>query len=292
MITDKAEQKPPEPIRLPDAPQTEPRREDVVTISQSTIYYFAIAVVFFAAGFLIAWITFSTTNSATNAQDLRSAAASGAREAVQTEVAGLQATTVALTSQLIRAQGAAVQPTAAPPTPVNIEVGTSPAWGPENAKVTIVEYTDLQCPFCARFYTDTYPLIKEQYGDRIRFVFKHFPLTSIHPDAERAALASECAREQGKFWEFHDAAYKQQNNLSRAGLINIAQGIGVANQEQFAQCLDSEKYIATVTADYNEALGMGLTGTPTFFINGLPLVGAQPYSVFKAAIDQALAAAN
>jgi protein-disulfide isomerase len=281
-----------EPIRLPGSPSDEPRREDVVQISQSTILYFVVAVVFFAAGFVIAWITFATTAASTNAQDLKSAAASGAREAVQTEVAGLQATTVGLVSRALQGQNQGAQAPSVPQTPVAIAIGNSPVWGSENAKVTIIEYSDFQCPYCARFFNDTYGLIKEQYGDKIRFVYKHFPLTNIHPDAERAAIASECAREQGKFWEFHDIAYVRQSNLSREGLINIAASAGVANADQFTQCLDSQKYISTVTADYNEAITLGLTGTPTFFVNGVALVGAQPFQVFKATIDRAVASAG
>jgi protein-disulfide isomerase len=277
-----------EPLKLPTAPEPDPRREDVVTISQSTIYYFVIGVVFFIAGFIVAWVTFSATSGGANAQEVRVAAAAGAREAVQTEVGQLQSTTVASVVQAVGA-GGAPRATALPPTPAAIEVADSPGWGPEDASVTIVEYSDFECPYCSRYFRETYPLLKQQYGDKVRYVFKHFPLTNIHPNAERAGLASECAREQGKFWEFHDVAFANQTSLSREGLIRLAAQAGVPNAEQFTQCLDTAKYASVIQADFNEGIGLNITGTPTFFINGLPLVGAQPFQTFKATIDRALA---
>jgi protein-disulfide isomerase len=273
-------------IQLPEPPAEEPRRDEAVVISQATFFYFLIAVVFFAAGFIVAWVTYSTTAGASAARELRSAAADGAREAVQTEMPGLQATTIALLGSSATVD-TGPQPTALPPTPVSIDVSNSPAWGSENAKVTIVEYSDFQCSFCERFFQLTYPQLKQQYGDKIRFVYKNFPFLTL--DSEPAAIASVCAQEQGKFWEFHDALFSDQHTRGRDAYVKFATDAKIPNITQFTQCIDSSKYAATVQADSAQGQGFGVTGTPTFFINGVALVGAQPFDVFKANIDRILA---
>lgn len=260
--------------------KTEPSRDDSIVITQNTLYYFGIAVVFFVAGFLVAWVIFSSSGGTLSAAEIRNAASEGARAAVQAELAAL------------RLNAGGTQPTPTVPTRVEVELGNSPAWGPEDAKVTIVEFSDFECSFCARFYRDTYRTLKERYQDRVRFVYKHFPLSVIHPNAERAAVASECAHEQGKFWEYHDLLFENQRNLSQEALIGYARQAGVPNLEQFTECLTSKKYLSTVIADLQQGERLSVQGTPTFFINGLPLVGAQPYTTFERAIEQALAAAN
>ncbi len=232
--------------------------------------------------------------------EIKNAAADGAREAFQTEIPALQATTAAQVGQIVGTEVAKalasqagvppVAPTETPIMPVKIDLGNSPAWGDPNAKVTIVEYSDFQCVFCERFFTQTYPQIKQDYGDRILFVFKHFPIASIHPDAERAANAAECAHEQGKFWEYHDTLYSNQNDLSRDALIKYATTAGIPDIAQFTQCVDSSKYAAVVQADEAQGISIGVNGTPSFFINGVLLVGAQPYAAFKTALDRAFGA--
>ncbi|PJF35481.1 MAG: hypothetical protein CUN49_10370 [Candidatus Thermofonsia Clade 1 bacterium] len=260
-------------------------RDDTIVITQNTLYYFGIAVVFFVAGFIVAWAVLTSGGSNMSAAELRNAASEGARAAVQAELALLR-------NELSNLVAGGAQPTPTAPTRVEVELGNSPAWGPEDAKVVVVEYSDFECSFCARFYRETYGTLKERYGDRVRFVFKHFPISFIHPNAERAALAAECANEQDKFWEYHDKLFENQQNLSQNALISYAQQVGVPNIEQFTECLTTQKYLSTVTADLQQGERYGVQGTPTFFINGLPLVGAQPYSVFERAIEQALAAAN
>jgi protein-disulfide isomerase len=234
--------------------------------------------------------------------EIKNAAADGAREAVQTEIPALQATTVVQVGQIVGTEVAkalanqagipAIMPTETPVVPVKIDLGNSPVWGNPDAKVTIVEYSDFQCIFCEQFFTQTYPQIKQDYGDRILFVFKHFPIASIHPDAERAANAAECAHEQGKFWEYHDTLFSNQDDLSRAALIKDATTAGITDMTTFTQCVDSGKYAATVQADEAQGISIGVNGTPSFFINGMALVGAQPYAVFKSALDRAFSAAG
>ncbi len=264
----------------------EPNRDDAIVINQNTLYYFGIAVIFFIAGFAVAWVVFSSSGGNVNAADIRNAASEGARAAVQAELAALRNDLGNLNL------GAAAQPTAVPLTAVDVELGNSPAWGPVDAKVTIVEYSDFECSFCARFYRDTYHTLKARYGDQVRFVFKHYPISFIHPNAERAAVAAECANEQGKFWEYHDILFENQSNLTQSALIAYARQVEVPNIDEFTACLTTEKYLSTVLADAQQGERYGVTGTPTFFINGLPLVGAHPYSTFERAIEQALAAAN
>jgi protein-disulfide isomerase len=185
----------------------------------------------------------------------------------------------------------------ATPKPVTIDAGDNPAKGPADAKVTIVEFSDFQCPYCARFTTETLPQILTNYGDKIRFVFMNFPLTSIHENAQKAAEAGECANEQGAFWQFHDIMFQNQSALTVDNLKSYAAQLNL-DTAKFNDCLDSGRMADAVTADMavaeTAATDAGLTrfGTPAFFINGNNLAGAQPYDVFKAAIDAALAAAQ
>jgi protein-disulfide isomerase len=282
---DKPENKPantsPAPIRLPAARSDEPGSGDVIVINQTTVYYFVIAVLFFIAGFAVAWITFSTTidsKFASVRDQVITAASSAAGESVATAMAGIGAGGSAV----------AVQPTSTPVPRQNVSVGQGASWGPANAKVTIVEFSDFQCPFCEMFYSDTYQLIRKQYGDKVRFVYRQFPISSLHPYALGAALASECALEQGKFWEYHDALFSNQSNLTKEALLKYADQAKVPDTKQFASCLDSQKYLSKIQADLQEGAGYSVQGTPTFFINGNILVGAQPFANFAAAIDSEL----
>jgi protein-disulfide isomerase len=185
----------------------------------------------------------------------------------------------------------------ATPKPVTIDVGDNPAKGPADAKVTIVEFSDFQCPYCARFVQETMPQILSNYGDKIRFVFMNFPLSQIHENAEKAAEAGECANEQGAFWQFHDIMFQNQSALTVDNLKSYAAQLNL-DTAKFNECLDSGKMADPVAADMavaeKAAQDAGLTrfGTPAFFINGNNLAGAQPYDVFKVAIDAALAAAQ
>jgi protein-disulfide isomerase len=279
MSEEKPESGSPAPIRLPDARSDEPNPGDVIVISQTTVYYFVIAVLFFIAGFAVAWVTFTTTTDAkfANLHDqVITAASSAARESVATAIAG------------VAGSGVAIQPSPTPVPRQNVSVGQGAAWGPTDAKVTVVEFSDFQCPYCEVFYSDTYQLLRQQYGDKIRFVYRHFPLTTIHPYALGAALASECANEQGKFWEYHDALFSNQSNLTKDALLQYADKVKVPDTKQFAQCLDSQKYLDKIKNDLKEGAGYSVGGTPTFFINGNMLIGAQPYAAFAAAIDSEL----
>jgi protein-disulfide isomerase len=185
----------------------------------------------------------------------------------------------------------------ATPKPVTIDADDNPAKGPADAKVTIVEFSDFQCPYCGRFVQETLPQILSNYGDKIRFVFMNFPLTSLHENAQKAAEAGECANEQGAFWQLHDIMFQNQSALTVDNLKSYAAQLNL-DTAKFNECLDSGKMADPVAADQavaeKAATDAGLTrfGTPAFFINGISLQGAQPYDKFKAEIDTALAAAQ
>ncbi|NTX07986.1 thioredoxin domain-containing protein [Myxococcus sp. CA040A] len=163
------------------------------------------------------------------------------------------------------------------------------AFGPATAKVTIVEWSDFECPFCSRA-GPTLAQIKKDYPKDVRVVFRHQPLP-FHANAKLAAEASEAANEQGRFWEFHDKLFANQKALDRASLEKYAQELGL-NVAKFKAALDSGKYKAKVEADSAAGTAVGASGTPTFFVNGRELVGAQPFDAFKRLIDEEIAKAD
>jgi len=169
----------------------------------------------------------------------------------------------------------------------NISGDDDPARGPENAPVTIVEFSDFQCPFCKAFLAQTLPLILANYGERIRFVYRDFPIPTIHPQAIQAAEAAQCAFEQGRFWEYHDRLFQNQSTLDASSLKVHAKALGL-DGSKFNQCLDSGKYAGEVQKDLEDGRSYGVTGTPTFFINGRKILGAQPYPTFQRVIEEEL----
>jgi protein-disulfide isomerase len=161
------------------------------------------------------------------------------------------------------------------------------ARGPKDAPVTIIEFSDFQCPFCKNA-TTTVKQVLDKYPDKVRLVFRDYPLASIHPLAPKAHEAARCAADQGKFWEYHDVLFERSPKLSPQELKQYAQDLKL-DEAAFAQCLDSGKYTAEVEKDTQEGMGLGLTGTPSFYINGRQLVGAQPITAFQKIIDAELA---
>ncbi len=141
-----------------------------------------------------------------------------------------------------------------------------PFKGGAEATVVVEEFSDFQCPAC-KAAQDTVKQIVNEYGDRIKLEFKHFPLTTIHPQAFRAALASECANDQGKFWEYHDLLFMNQPSFSPSELVSYAEGLGL-NTESFSACLDSRAKNDVVRADMDEGKSRQINATPTFFVNG------------------------
>jgi len=181
-----------------------------------------------------------------------------------------------------------------PAAKVTVSNGHLPVLGNDSAKVTIVEWADGRCPFCNQFYKNTLPQIKQDYIDtgKAKLYFRHYAF--LGPASVTAANAMECANEQGKFWIMHNYFYDHQPDESDTSmyttdkLTSIATDLGV-NADQFKSCLDGKKYQNNVDADLADGQKAGVNGTPTFFVNGTSLVGAQPYSAFKTIIDQELA---
>jgi protein-disulfide isomerase len=170
--------------------------------------------------------------------------------------------------------------------PIRSEVAaTGPAHGPATAPVTIVEFSDFQCPYCGRLIP-TLEQVKAKYGDKIRIVFRQFPLP-MHPNAQKAAEASLCANEQGKFWEMHDVMFKNQQELAVDSLKSKAAALGL-KAEEFNSCLDSGKYVAQIQSDVKDGNAVGVNGTPAMFINGRFLNGAVPIEQISSIIDDEL----
>jgi len=168
-----------------------------------------------------------------------------------------------------------------------------PTKGSDTAPVIIIEFSDFQCPYCGRFYSQTLSEIEKNYVDtgKVQMVFRDFPL-SFHQQAKPAAMAAECANEQGKFWEMHDKLFENQTVLSEASMKQWAGELGL-NTATFNSCFDSAKYSSEIDSDMADGSSAGITGTPGFLIgtrDGAPKIvsGAQPYSVFQAEIDALL----
>lgn len=157
--------------------------------------------------------------------------------------------------------------------------------GSATAKVSIVAFSDFQCPFCSRAEA-TIEQVVARYGDRVRLVYRDFPL-DIHPNADRAAQAAECARSQGKYWEMNRAMFADASKLSEADLVETAGRIGL-DADAFRKCLDSNASETPVRKDVEAGRSLGITGTPTFFINGIMIVGARELQVFTDVIDDEL----
>ena len=179
----------------------------------------------------------------------------------------------------------------------SIAVRVANVLGKADAPVTLVEYSDFQCPYCLRHFSETQSRLVAEYVNtgKVKLVFKNFPIPELHPQAFQAAVAAECAAEQGKFWVYHDTLFQRLGartvDYTPAGLTGYAVGFQL-DRDKFDACLRDDKITARINADRQEGNRLGVRGTPTFFVNGQQLVGAQPYEAFKAAIDAALAGRN
>jgi protein-disulfide isomerase len=173
--------------------------------------------------------------------------------------------------------------------PPRAEVATQgfPSLGPQDAPITIVEFSDFQCPYC-RKAEDSLKAVRQKYGDKVRLVYRDFPLDKLHPNAQKAAEAGNCAADQGKFWQYHDALFADPSKLGPNDLKATAAKVGI-NGSEFSQCLDGSKYAGKVSSDAAAGNDLGVQGTPTFFINGRSLNGAASPQAFDGIIDEELA---
>jgi len=196
-------------------------------------------------------------------------------------------------SQALRPQGPAAPPAPRPPPPAQAAKvpvrADDPAKGPPVAKVTVVEFSDFQCPFCSRV-NPTLKQLEDAYGGAVRFVWKHQPLP-MHPNAMPAAIASEAAREQGKFWPFHDLAFQNQQGLTPQAFDAWAGQIGL-DAARFKKAVEAQSGKARIEADMQLAGQVGASGTPTVFLNCRRIVGAQPFDAFRAAMEEELKKAD
>ena len=185
--------------------------------------------------------------------------------------------------------------------PVRISIDNDPIIGNPDAPITIVEFSDFQCPFCARFHTQTLPLILEEYIEqgKVKLVFRDFPIQSIHPNALPASVAAECANDQNKFREMHDMLFEKQNDWNKLETVDAlsmfsqyASGMQL-DEELFDSCLTSGKHISEIKKDLDDGRDYGVSGTPGFFVGNdqigfVELKGAQPFESFKKIIDAQL----
>jgi predicted DsbA family dithiol-disulfide isomerase len=172
--------------------------------------------------------------------------------------------------------------------PLRTDIATAgyPSHGPDNAPVTIVEFADFECPFCGGLFK-TLKTVEKSYPERVRFVYRQFPLTSMHPHAQKAAEASLCANDQNRFWEFHDSMFGNQENLTVDDLKKRAVDFKL-NTAAFNTCLDTGAKVGAVTKDVEEGRAAGVSGTPAMFINGRFLAGNQPYADIREVIEDEL----
>ena len=248
---------------LPEEPETPVIEEDTVTFKRSH-FYAVLTVLAFAAGVLLGYVVWGM------------------------EPAGGMAVQSAQTAG--QSTGPVVEaPVTQQPqyTRYNIPTEDSYALGPADAPITIVEFSDFECPFCRRWHAEVYKPLLAAYPGKIRLVYRNLPLTSIHPDALAAAEAAMCAGEQDVYWKYHDKLFSSES-LGNSIYVRYAQELGL-NMSTFEACLSDHKYQKAIEADSDFAINLGIRSTPTFFINGLAIVGAQPLDVFKQVIDKELA---
>lgn len=167
---------------------------------------------------------------------------------------------------------------------LEIEEDDDPVLGPSDAPITIIEFSDFRCPYCKRFRIETFDQLLAAYPDQIRFIYRDFPVVG----GFEAAVASECADEQGEYWAYHDLLFLgEYPELNNEAYLAYAENLDL-DMDAFSSCLEESRYASEVEADAVYAAGLGVTGTPTFFINGIPLIGAQPLDIFTQIIDAEL----
>jgi len=194
-----------------------------------------------------------------------------------------------------RAEGLTPTPTSPPQPTVEAKpieeaggVGSLPPRGEEDAPVTMIEFSDFQCPFSARHFQQVFPQIEKEYiaAGKVKYYFRNFPL-SIHQYAQKAAEAARCADEQGRFWEYHDKLFANQQAISPENLKEWAKELGL-DMAKFSDCLDSGRFEQAVKGDFADGQLAGVRGTPSFFINGRMVVGAKPFESFQEVIEAEL----
>ena len=239
------------------------QQADTVTFKRSH-FYSALAVLAFAAGILVGYVAWGTGTTG---------------EAMQSSQTGNQANNPVVEAPVATEEAQYIR--------YDVFSPSAYAFGPEDAPITIVEFGDFQCPFCRRWHEEVYEPLLALYPGQIRVVYRHLPLISIHPDAFPAAEAAMCAGEQGAFWQYHEKLFSSET-LGSQVYTQYAQELSL-DMNAFEACLTEHRYQEAIQTDSDFAINLGISSTPTFFINGLALVGAQPLDAFKQVIDKELA---
>jgi protein-disulfide isomerase len=260
-------------VTVPNEPALPPPTPVEATVPRHTFNYVIIAIVFFALGIGLGVVGYDRVTANTGAQ-----VDAAVNRAVAAAVAAIP-----------RGDTVAAEPTRDPNQLFVVDTEGDPSKGPQDAVVTIVEFADFHCGYCRRFLDQTMAPLLEAYGENVRFVYRDYPI--LGNDSVTAALAGECAVQQDKFWEFHDLVYANQDDLTTEAFTSYATDLGM-DVEAFTACTESPETSQMVQRDYEAGQTLGVSGTPTFFINGKMLVGAQPYQAFAQVIDQELALAE
>lgn len=253
------------PVSIPPAQPADlqfPASESVaaastINVNKLTLNYTVVALVFLGVGILIGRLIFGGTGAAIDPITLR----------------GIINDAIAQSGGL--SSGASAQ-----------LVDDDPYFGPENAPVTIVEFSDFNCGFCTRFATETLPKIQETYGDQIRYVYRDMPIIGGNVSVE-SAIAAECAEDQGKFWEFHNLLFNNTQARSQEAYVNFATELGL-DTDVFTECLSDKTKSDEVLLDLLDGQAQDIRGTPAFYVNGRFISGAQPFEVFQTVINNEL----
>jgi protein-disulfide isomerase len=250
------------------------------------------------------WVAFCLALAVFSLGDIAAAASNDETASLKNEIEALKRGQVEMQRELQEIKNVlrSLAPSAPPAFEgVVLNVKGDPFKGKLDAKVTVIEFSDYQCPFCGRHARDTLPQIEREYvaSGKIRYVFRNFPIESIHPQAFKAHEAANCAGDQGKYWEMHDRLFAFQQALGASELPTHADALGL-NREVFEECLASGRHAEKIRSDLKDGMKLGIRGTPTFLVGAADsdpdtvklvnaLRGSQPYAAFKQLLDSVLA---
>jgi protein-disulfide isomerase len=255
--------------------------QPVITIQRATLNYIVIGVVFLVIGAIVGMVAYERFSGGLSEDTLRRVV-NAAIEANRTQ-------TQAMITEALAGVGGNTQVAQDPNRRYEVTFEGNPSRGAAEPVVRIVGFEDFRCGYCKRFNDQTVQQILTTYGDQVQFVFRDYPI--LGQESLESALAGACANDQNAFWEFHDRFYANQSNLTRDAFIAYATELNL-DLETFTTCYDTRQHEQAIYADFVEGQSLGVGGTPTFFVNGRILVGAQPYEAFAAMIEEEIADAQ